>query len=405
MKTLALSFAATTLFLAQPSFAGVFDVSATMNGVTASESFDNAEDAIKIMNSSSLNQLYNNYTGVEAVDTSLNFRGIPIQLAYPTTNQTTLTLNIPSIGVSQSFTGATRDESQALLEDYLKNNPDLLNKFLKESVKSSPVDPLAGNPNSLMSKSVVNDANLMWFGSQGIGSADDNNQFGIGINYSRFVSDQFGDAKSMSSDSFSVPLSYSHQFAEPNHELLVNIPLGYTTVEGSKAYDGSISFIYRRPVLSNWILSAAGAARATGSTDLAGGGWMASGALGSTFNFGGENWNLTVANMVGYYKAMKVKYDNTSVDPGISNTAFRNGLLFSMDSNLSIADAPLSWEAFVIDTRYTGTELFSNYQDEFGITFGTKRSLLSREADFRVGFTYLIGENVDGFKANFGTWF
>ncbi|WP_348945401.1 hypothetical protein ABHF33_02000 [Chitinibacter sp. FCG-7] len=405
MKLNTLVMASTLVVSSALSQAGVFDITTTLNGQVASDSYTSAEDAIHTLEASNLKSLYQNYTGTEAVNAQINFRGIPITLAYPNANQTLLTLNIPSIGVNQTFTGLTRDESEDMLVKYLKNNPDLLNAFSKESVKVSPVDPIAGNPNSLMSRSVANDAALMWQGAHGVGSADDKNHFGVGISYNRFVSEQTGNAKEMKSDGFTLPLTYTRQFNEPNHELIVNIPLGYTTVDGAKAVDASVGLVYRYPIRSNWVLSAATAVRAAGSKDLAGAGWMLSGSLASSYEFGSDNWSLTLANMVGYYKVMKMKLDETEFNPGIRNIAYRNGLLFAMDSGWAIGDQPLSWEAFIIDTRYTGTELFSNYQDEIGVTFGTKRSILAKDADLRVGFSYLFGDNVNAFKANFGAWF
>ncbi|WP_157670882.1 hypothetical protein [Chitinibacter sp. GC72] len=405
MKLDYLAIASTLVVSSALSQAGVFDITTTMNGQISSDSYTSAEDAIHTLETSNLKSIYQNYTGTEAVNAQINFRGIPMTLAYPSANQTRLTLNIPSIGVNQTFTGVTRDQSEDMLVEYLKNNPDLLNVFIKESAKVSPVDPLAGNPNSLMSRSVANDAALMWHGAQGVGSTDDKNHFGVGISYNRFVSEQTGNAKEMKSDGFTLPLTYTRQFNEPNHELIVNIPLGYTTVEGAKAVDASVGLVYRHPIRSNWVLSAATAVRAAGSKDLAGAGWMLSGSLASSYEFGSDNWSLTLANMVGYYKVMKMKLDETEFNPGIRNIAYRNGLLFAMDSGWSIGDQPLSWEAFIIDTRYTGTKLFSNYQDEIGVTFGTKRSILAKDADLRVGFSYLFGENVNAFKANFGAWF
>lgn len=393
-------------------YAGVFDLTATMNGKTEQASFTTAEEGIDIFEQAKLNSIFNSYSGTEIVSSTLNFRGLPMNIAFPVNGGTQLTFNIPELGINQSFQGATRDESQAMLKDFLKNNADLLNQVSKKLVKVSPVDPIAGNPNSLMSRSVQSDAQMMWYGSNSnFGRSTEateggsSNRFGIGINYARMISEVTGNAKEMESDAFTLPLSYSHQFEEANHELIINMPLGYTDTDGAKTYDGSFSIFYRRPILSNWVVSFTGSGRATGSSDLAGGSMMASAAIGSSYVWSGENWGLTMGNMLGYYTALRMKIDNTSINPDIANTVFRNGLLYSLDSSWQLAGDPLSWEVYLVDTRFTGTDLFSNYQDEVGFTLGTRRPMHSKESDLRAGFSFTKGENVQSYKFNFGAWF
>ncbi len=405
------------LALSTYGHAGVFDLSATMNGQTESASFTTAEEGIEIYEQSKLTSIFNSYTGTQIVNSTLNFRGLPMNVAFPVNAGSLLTFEIPELGIKQSFQGASRDESQKLLEQYLKNNPDFLNKVSAHLVKVSPVDPVAGNPNSMMSRAVQSDAQMMWYGSNHVfgnqinnsanmaSENNSNNKFGIGINYAHMMSETTGNAKEMSSDAFTLPLSYSRQFEEPNHELIINMPLAYIDSEGAKTYDGSLSVFYRRPILNQWVVSLTASGRATGSSDLGGGSLMASGALASSYVWSGENWGLTLGNMIGYYSALKVKIDNTSVDPNIANTVYRNGLLYSLDSPWQLAGDPLSWEVYLVDTRFTGTDLFSNYQDEVGVTFGTRRPAHSKESDFRGGFSFTKGENVENYKFNFGAWF
>jgi len=406
------------LALSTYGHAGVFDLSATMNGQTENASFTTAEEGIDIFEKNKLTSIFNTYNGTQIVKSTLNFRGLPMNIAFPVDAGSLLTFDIPELGIKQSFQGATRDESQELFKQYLKNNADFLNKVAEHLVKVSPVDPIAGNPNSMMSRAVQSDAQMMWYGSNHVfgnqlqnsnnnNSTENssNNKFGIGINYAHMLSEATGNAKEMSSDAFTLPLSYSHQFAEPNHELIINMPLAYIDTEGAKTYDGSLSIFYRRPIWDNWVLSFTASGRGTGSTDLAGGSLMASGAIASSYVWSGENWGLTLGNMIGYYSALRLKIDNTSINPNIANTVFRNGLLYSLDSAWQLAGDPLSWEIYLVDTRFTGTDLFSSYQDEVGVTFGTRRPAHSKESDFRGGFSFTKGENVESYKFNFGTWF
>ncbi len=392
------------------SHAGVFDFTATMNGQSGQGSFTTAEEAANTYYEDRLKVIFPTYSGVEAINSVLNFRGMPIQLAFPQQGSTLLTFQIPVLEISESFAGATRNESRDLLKEYLKNHTDLLEKMARHLVSVSPVDPIAGNPNSLMSRAVSNDAKLLWFGARNttatVGqSSDGRHRFGVGANFKHMKSDAVGSAKEMESDTYNLPLSYSYQFSEPNHELIVDLPLGYTSSDGAKGYDGSLGVFYRRPIFENWVLSVTGSGRGTYSSDLAGAAAMGSGAIASSYVWRGDAYSITLGNMLGYYKALRLTVDGKSFDPGIANTVFHNGLLYSRDSPWKLGADPLTWEVYLVDSRYTGTDLFSNYQTELGFTLGTIRPAHSKDADLRFGFSFTKGENVQGWQANFGAWF
>ncbi|MFC7420213.1 hypothetical protein ACFQNF_09985 [Iodobacter arcticus] len=392
------------------SHAGNFDFSATMNGQVGQGSFDTAEEAANTYYEDKLKTIFPTYSGIEAINSVLNFRGMPIQLAFPLQGSTRLTFQIPILEINESFTGATRNDSRDLLKEYLKNRTDLLEKMARHLVAVSPVDPIAGNPNSLMSRAVSNDAKVLWLGARSntstvATSRDGSHRFGIGANYKHMKSDAVGGAKEMESDSYNFPLSYSYQFPEANHELIVDVPLGYTSSDGAKGYDGSLGVFYRRPIFENWVVSITGAGRGTYSRDLAGAAAMGSGAIASSYVWRGDVYSITLGNMLGYYKALRLTVDGKSFDPGIANTVFHNGLLYARESPWKMGADPLTWEAYIVDSRYSGTNLFNNYQTEVGFTLGTLRAAHSKDADLRFGFSFTKGENAQGWQANFGAWF
>ncbi|MGL6039656.1 MAG: hypothetical protein ACRC01_00480, partial [Deefgea sp.] len=129
------------LALSTYGHAGVFDFSATMNGQTENTSFTTAEEGIDIFEQNRLTSIFNTYTGTQVVKSTLNFRGLPMNIAFPVDTNSLLTFDIPELGIKQIFQGTTRDESQELLRQYLKNNADFLNKVSEHLVKVSPVDP------------------------------------------------------------------------------------------------------------------------------------------------------------------------------------------------------------------------------------------------------------------------
>lgn len=394
---------ALSLLVASSSYASIFEFKGTVGGTTVTRGYDSFEDAYNSMKEENLQTTFSGYNGTQAASFELNFRGVPVTLAYPSASTTTLIFNIPALGINQTFTGATRKDSEQLWTDYLKNNTDLLEKLQKELVKSSPIDPIAGNPNSLMSRSVQMDYDQMLRSSsnQTTTTEGSSNRLGAGLAYGQMTSDGQTNAASMKSTSYTLPLSYVHQFGETNHELYINMPLTYTTIDSAKVYDFNLSVTYRRPITENWVLSGTAGARATGSVELASLGTLGNIAIMSSYTFSGSGWQTTVGNMISQYQSLTMRANGNSYNPNIQNTVYRNGVLVGLDSPIK----DLNWEFSLVDTRFKGTELFNQYQDELGITFGTRRAAHSKEADFRGGFTYIKAEKANGFRVNFGAWF
>ena len=61
-------------------------------------------------------------------------------------------LKVPSAGIEHTFTGATRDEAQDAVTEYFKGaGGSDVTKVLQAAVRETAIDPVAGNPDSLMS--------------------------------------------------------------------------------------------------------------------------------------------------------------------------------------------------------------------------------------------------------------
>ncbi|MBV8465150.1 MAG: hypothetical protein JO218_04320 [Burkholderiales bacterium] len=399
----------------QTASAGVFDIDASIgsqaagNYQAASASYTTVDNALNAVTDQGLNALLNQYNGTQQANLNVDFRGVPMQFAFPQQNSTLLTLVIPAINVDQSFQGTTRNDSQQQLKDYLKKNPQLLSELQKVLSQNSPADPFAGNPNSMMSRGVAQDfGNTLITPAQAAAAGakqQSSNQFGFSIDYQSMVNKSVNNPRDMNSDSLSLPLSYKHQFETPGQELDIYLPLGETTVQGAKAYDAGLNVAYHGPVNPQWYLAVAGGIRATGSKDLGTGVAMTNFTLTSSYVIPGKDWSFTIGNMIGQYSSMKVKVNDASYDPGIHNTVFRNGVLIEQNSSVMLLGQPTTIEYTIVDTRFTGTTLFNKSQDEFGITFGSKRAANARTSDFRGGLMYTTAQHSHGWGANFGYWF
>ena len=153
-----------------------------------------------------------NYTETSAASGTLNFRGLEINVSVPA-NSNAITLEIPSIDVSETFTGATRDASVDDLEEWLqKEAGDVLTQIMQELAATSATDPIAGSPNSLES-TMTSGSYERGFTSATTeleprtieaGAGEKNgNLAGVGFEFGYF---EVGDAKGQS---YRVPLSYT----------------------------------------------------------------------------------------------------------------------------------------------------------------------------------------------------
>lgn len=388
--------------------ADLYRFQVTVNGQTTRFGFQTTQETVDAFSNNELSHYVPGYTGAESVDIALDYRGLQIQSTFPnafggSANYTELRFTIPSLGIDQRFTGTDRDNSADRLLDYLKSS-DLLGLINRRLVAVSPFDPIAGNPNSMMSQMVANDfaAGMMDPGGRGAaaqgGKEASPNLIGLGLRLGQFRQ------ADVDSKSVTLPLSYTiRSDIDPRRQLVINLPVSRTEVQGAASYYTGLGLAYRLPMNDNWTLTPSGNYAVTGSKDLGSMAQMASFSLTSTYVFELPGMDLTIGNMAGYYKTLKLSYDDYSYDPGIANTVLRNGIMLS--SPLTLFGKAMSIEYSAIDTRFTGSELYMRNYQELGVTLGTNRSASSARSFLRAGASYLFSSKSKGFTVNVGYWF
>ncbi|MDX5298701.1 MAG: hypothetical protein LPK85_07095 [Gammaproteobacteria bacterium] len=389
------------------AYADVFEINAMSAGVSEARRYQSVDSALAAITDAGLAGLLPAYTGREIAQVDLDFRGVDMVLAFPEEDRTRLTLQIPSMGVDESFEGFSRDDSQSALRDFVKKNARLLALLQRELVRSSPVDPVAGNPNSMMSRGVAEDfgAGVVSTAESGVTGGATGGLVGIAPAYTRLVAKSVNNPRNMDSGLFSLPLSYTRFFSKPGRLITVSMPLSQSSIEGAKAYDAGLTASFRNPVSSAWYLTATAGMRATKSTDMGSGVAMSNVALTSSYLIPTEGFGVTIGNMVGYYSTLKVKINDVAYNPDINNTVFRNGVLVEQPLSLMWNGDPLSIEYSLVDTRYTGTALFNRYQDELSVTIGTRRASNARASRVRGGFSVVEAPHARGFTLSMGYWF
>src|SRR5690606_29753700 len=104
---LATGFSATSAVRAEH----IFHVRATAPGETAEARFSKFEDLFESVRAENIDKLLSNYTDTSAAVLQMDVRGLPALASYAP-NSPTLTFRIPSLNISETFTGRDRDESE-----------------------------------------------------------------------------------------------------------------------------------------------------------------------------------------------------------------------------------------------------------------------------------------------------
>jgi hypothetical protein len=382
---LALSLAAGTAAARDP-----FTVTLTVDGQTGSQGFTTIEGAYNALSTQGLQGIVAGYTDVSAADVALDLRGVPAQGSFAA-GSPVLRIVVPGAGIDETFAGATRDESRQLFEDWLKGRGNSqVNRLLRFAAASTPIDPVAGNPNALMNQMVASDFNAAVAAAEGGGGG-----FGLGARFGSFT------AAGFRSQTLQLPFDYQWQLTERD-TLELQAPIAWNDTSGANSYSGNIGVLWRRRVTDAWTLQPAFRIGGVGSIDLGSGAGAYSLGLTSTYRLRlAEDWRLTIGNNITYLSTIPISVGEFSIDYGIANTVFRNGLVLTHDLGLTVAGQALTGSAFVVDTRFTGDEVYVKSYQEFGVFVSTRgRNLVG------LGVSFLTGERgVTGFAFNAGVRF
>ena len=350
-----------------------------------------------------LEQIGNAYTETSQVHITLNMRGLDFTAEY-VKDSTELRVQSGAIAFTQSFHGATREESERAFRDYLESNQEnLLTRTLQYWVANTSIDPVAGNPNALINRMGASD----FRGSATIPTLPTTqtalSSFGTSASLGRY-STQEGHTISL----FSVPMEYTHQFEEdPRRQIYLSAPLTYYSVGGSKSYDASLGVSYRHPISDDWSLSPGVRLGALGSVDIGSAAAVYAFSLKSEYRLYHDDLNIRIGNMIGSYSTMDLSANNKSFNYDISNQITKNGISLEGSTATQLFGKPSSWEAAVAHTYVWGSDVFIDSYFDLIFTFGTRYSDSGDSWDaLRFGLSATIGNNsYKGFGINFGYTF
>lgn len=371
-----------------------------LTGVTTERSFEQQviTDIQEFLDPSliaaNLGQAYNDQTRVSQV---FDLRGAAVLGGY-SLNSTVLTVVFvdPTSGATVSdnagtpcsftYNGLTRQDSYNAFDadtgDIDTPNSALLARCLSRSLsRFSPVDPLAGNPYSLLGSMAKAALDLSEGGSlvEQDDLDDQANSAGdpwiIGAAYSG------GSAGRFSLDRFDARVAKGWRVFEGNRaRLKLDIPFSYTTVQGAAAYSGQIGLGLEMPLKNKvWSIEPRVSYGVALSVDQATAGHIVQGTITSRVALNGlGRGRLVIGNMIGYSTTLNTP-GGLNLNPEFNKFLFRNGLAYDLPLKLRLGNRSTSVRGSYTFTNFTGERLFNNNFHEITLSFGIR----GREATAR----------------------
>ena len=365
---------------------------------TEMRGFSAAEDALRVVENENLDGLFPGYGDRDGVRALIDFRGLDMT-AELARDSALLIFEVPTLGIREEFGG---DESgrETAIDDFVEfmkeDGGNILGRIQRKLAEVSPVDPVAGNPNSLQSRLVATQYDAGAFRVDGVRP---DNRIGLRVAGGTFTADGY------SGKSFTVPLSYTFEFrSDPRKKIRLQLPLAWQEVEGAQVYSVSPGLGFTFPVSDRWSLTPSVAYGLVGSVDAGSVAQMVGGMLTSAYEVPDlpmEGGSLTIGNMIGHVSTLDFELRGYGFDPDITNTVLKNGAMVDIP-----VGGDYSLQASYALSVFRGTKLFLNRYHELALSLGSEW----KEAEFitdelRLGVTYAFGEGYRAFSVNFGYMF
>lgn len=380
-----LSFSAVSLQAREP-----YKATIKVNLDSATVTAPNLVDLKRDLSSSSIQDLIPTYTSISPVAFDIDLRGINASAAF-SLNSTTLIVNIPQAGITETFKGVTRDESITLFKDFIRDGGTHY-KLLKAYAKYSPIDPIAGNPNSLMAQ--MGQADYMLGHLSPLSSCDCSwsaqpivNQVQAGVYAGRSFAGGFD------TTSITMPLSYSYS-PDLNRAFILDAPFTYLKNGGASSVVGSLGIGFRYPVMNDWSLTPVVRVGASGSLDLCTAGAFVSVGVTSSYNYKIADFNLTLTNYAGYLSSTNLWLTGVNFNYHLQNYTLKNGLKFTTCEALSLCGKSINFSFSIIDSFFGNKQLYIRHYDEIGMSLiiNYLNPYLGYDC-LLLGFSYQFGEH------------
>lgn len=339
----------------------------TVDAVTEDVSAPNLVDLNRKLKTTSLEKLIPLYTPTSAVSIEINLRGLDALTSFAA-NSTTLVVDIPNAGITTSFTGSTRDESLTLFKAFIKESRSVP-RLLKAYARYSPIDPIAGNPSSLMAQMGQADYLLgrltplagctICYSAQPV-----LHQFQIGAGFTRALTGGYETSLA------SLPLRYSYS-PDGDWAFILDAPLTYMGNGKSSSLYGSIGFGVRVPMMLCWSLTPVLRVGSGGSLDLCTAGNFASAGLTSVYDWTLSDYLVSLTNYAGYITSANFWMTGVNFNYRLKNGIFKNGLAFSSCDGFTLCRRTINFRIAFEDSYFSGRGLYISHFDQIELALFT----------------------------------
>lgn len=370
------------------SFRVGIQVANQLNGFSQQQSFDQntIEDIQEFLDPSLIATVVGaQNANLGAISTVFDLRGATALAGYAQ-NSSTLTINIVSpngeiitgqggAACSFTFTGATRQAAfdsfdLAIDDETTPTSQALLGCLGRSFSRFSPIDPLAGNPNSLQASLTRNALDLTNADSlveEGANTAGD--PWIIGATYTTGSAGRFDISR------VDARVQRSFRVFEGNRALLkFDLPVNYSKINGASVYSAQLGVGLEFPVIAQtWSLEPRIAYGAVYSGDAGSAGHILQGSLTSRYVVQGlGRGRLVIGNMVGYSQTLDAPGTELNINPDLKNFVTRNGFAYELPLKSRIGGRASSIRASYGFTHYFGDDLFNNSFHEASLSFGIR---------------------------------
>lgn len=379
----------------------------TVDGTdTAREGTNKLLRVTDFFSNTSLEDIFPNYTETSSVFARLDFRGVATIVEFEQ-GSTELIFRIPGRDFEVRFDGENRDESREQFKDWLRGNFDSieaprksLTRLLQIAVASSPVDPVAGNPNSLFTRMIVDDFNQGITGpfiSSNKPIAGQKNNFSIAAEVSAFNADPYD------GESFSIPISYKWNMKwHPKLSLIVDFPILITRTQTAWSYMGSLGLGAQYRPTKWWSLTPMARLGGVGSFDVGALAFPISGTMTNYFHYQFPTTHVGWASQGGAITTIDgIEIAGWDLSYELTNYVWRNGgdLLQQMD--FKILGNQAAFKFFLNHTKFWGNELYLESFFDMGVGLATIQKLDYTFIE-KINITFNFAGGVDNSYQNYG---
>jgi len=373
---------------------------------TATEGTNSLISVTEFFDNTSLEDIFPDYTPNSSVSALVNFRGVGTVIEFEA-KSSELIFRIPGKDFEVRFDGETRDESQEQFEDWLKGEfasaeapRKSLTRLLQITVALSPVDPVAGNPNSLMTRMVIDDFNQ---GITGPFISSKNPLPGQKNNFSVGGEVGFFNAGPYDGETFSIPISYKWNMKRfPKLSLIVDFPVLLTRTQTAWSYMGSLGLGFQYRPTKWWSLTPMARIGGVGSFDVGALAFPLSGTMTNYFHYQFPKTHLGWACQGGAITTIDgIKISGWDLSYELTNYVWRNGGNVLQEMDFKIFGNQAAFKFFLNHTKFWGNELYLESFFDMGVGISSIQKIdYTFIEKMNLSFNFAIG--VDDSYKNYG---